>query len=186
VVDRLLASPRFGERWGRHWLDVAHYADSVGRTMNAVFPYAFRYRDYVVDALNADKPYNRFVAEQIAGDLMPVKTPAERQEALIATGLLTLGAMDLTERGEQFTMDRVDDQIDVTTRAFLGLTVSCARCHDHPSDPVSQRDYYALAGIFLSTSVPMGTSMKTTSCASPRPRRPPRSARPARKARAAR
>ncbi|HEV7402726.1 MAG TPA: DUF1549 and DUF1553 domain-containing protein [Chthoniobacteraceae bacterium] len=151
VVDRLLASPRFGERWGRHWLDVAHYADSVGRTMNAVFPYAFRYRDYVIDALNADKPYNRFVAEQIAGDLVPAKTPAERQEALIATGFLTLGAMDLTDRGEQFTMDRIDDQIDVTTRAFLGLTVSCARCHDHPSDPVSQKDYYALAGIFLST-----------------------------------
>lgn len=151
VLDRLLASPRFGERWARHWLDVVHYADSVGRTMNASFPYAFRYRDYVIDAFNADKPFDRFVTEQIAGDLLPARTPAERAENLIATGLLTFASLDLTDRGSQMEMDRIDDQIDVTTRAFLGLTVACARCHDHKTDPISQRDYYALGGIFLST-----------------------------------
>jgi hypothetical protein len=151
LIDRLLASPRFGERWGRHWLDVVRYADSVGRTMNATFPYAFRYRDWVIDALNADLPYNRFVAAQVAGDLMPAKTPEERAMLLMGTGFLTLGSMDLSDRGEQFTMDRLDDQIDVTTRAFLGLTVACARCHNHKTDPIKQADYYSLAGIFLST-----------------------------------
>ena len=156
VLDRLLASPRFGERWARHWLDVAHYADSVGRTMNAVFPYAFRYRDYVIDSFNHDKPYNRFVAEQVAGDLIPAKTPAERAGNLVATGFLTFGSMDLTDRGSQFEMDRVDDQIDVTTRAFLGLTVACARCHDHKTDPIKQVDYYALGGIFYSTETLAG------------------------------
>jgi hypothetical protein len=156
VLDRLLASPRFGERWARHWLDVAHYADSVGRTMNAVFPYAFRYRDYVIDSFNHDKPYNRFVTEQVAGDLLPTKTPAERAENLMATGFLTFGAMDLSDRGSQFEMDRVDDQIDVTTRAFLGLTIACARCHDHKTDPIKQVDYYALGGIFYSTETLAG------------------------------
>lgn len=151
VVDRLLASPRFGERWARHWLDVVHYADSVGRTMNATFPYAFRYRDWVIDALNADLPYNRFVGAQIAGDLMTAQTPAEKTMLALGTGFLTLSALDLSERGEQFTMDRIDDQIDVTTRAFLGLTVACARCHNHKTDVIKQSDYYALAGIFMST-----------------------------------
>lgn len=151
VIDRLLASPRFGERWARHWLDVVHYADSIGRTMNAVFPYAFRYRDYVIDALNKDKPFHRFVGEQVAGDLLPWKTPDERAENLVATGFLTFGSLDLTDRGSQFEMDRVDDQIDVTTRSFLGLTVACARCHNHKTDPIKQVDYYALGGIFSST-----------------------------------
>jgi hypothetical protein len=151
VVDRLLQSPRFGERWARHWLDVVRYSDSVGRTLNAPFPFARRYRDYVIDSLNQDKPYARFIAEQIAGDLLPAPDPARRAENLIATGLLTMAALDLTDPGELFRLDRVDDQIDVTTRAFLGLTVSCARCHDHKTDPVTQRDYYALAGIFYST-----------------------------------
>lgn len=160
VLDRLLASPRLGERWARHWLDVAHYADSIGRTMNAVFPYAFRYRDYVIDSLNADKPYNRFVGEQVAGDLLPWKTPDERAENLTATGFLTFGSLDLSEVGAQFEMDRVDDQIDVTTRAFLGLTVACARCHYHKTDPITQEDYYALAGIFYSTSTWPGVAGK--------------------------
>jgi hypothetical protein len=151
VVDRLLASPRFGERWARHWLDVVHYADSVGRTMNATFPYAFRYRDWVIDALNADLPYHRFVGAQIAGDLMSASTAAEKSMLAMGTGFLTLSALDLSDRGEQFSMDRIDDQIDVTTRAFLGLTVACARCHNHKTDPIAQRDYYALAGIFIST-----------------------------------
>jgi len=161
VLDRLLASPRFGERWARHWLDTVRYSDSVGRAINAAFPFAFRYRDYVIDAFNKDKPYHRFIAEQIAGDLLPARTVAERRENLIATGFLTLGSMDLSDAGgEQFAMDRVDDQIDVTTRAMLGLTVSCARCHNHKTDPIKQRDYYALAGIFYSTETWPGVAGK--------------------------
>ncbi|HSJ04403.1 MAG TPA: DUF1549 and DUF1553 domain-containing protein [Verrucomicrobium sp.] len=160
VVDRLLQSPRFGERWGRHWLDVVRYADSVGRTMNAAFPFARRYRDYVIDAFNQDKPYQRFIAEQLAGDLLPVTTPAQQAESRIATGLLAMSSLDLSEGGEMFRLDRVDDQIDVTTRAFMGLTISCARCHDHKTDPVTQRDYYALAGIFYSSETWSGQRPK--------------------------
>lgn len=150
VVDGYLASEQFGERWARHWLDVVRYADSVGRLWNAPFTYAWRYRDWVIDAFNRDKPYDRFVLEQIAGDLLPGEG-AQRAEQVIATGLLTLGAVNIQEgRNETFRMDQVDDQIDVTTRAFLALTVSCARCHDHKYDPISMRDYYALAGIYYS------------------------------------
>jgi hypothetical protein len=152
MADYYLASPRFGERWGRHWLDVARYADSVGRTWNAPFTYAWRYRDWVIDAFNQDLPYDRFVTLQLAGDLLPARSVEEQRANLIATGFLALGSLPLNGgRLEGFKMDRVDDQIDVTTRAFLGLTVSCARCHDHKYDPVSMRDYYALAGIFYST-----------------------------------
>ena len=152
VVDRLLASPRFGERWARHWLDVVRYADSVGRTWNSPFLYAWRYRDWVIDSLNEDKPFSVFASEQIAGDLLPARTVAEKRSRLTGTGLLALGALPLQESGSlQFALDRVDDQIDVTIRAFLGLTIACARCHDHKTDPISQRDYYALAGIFQST-----------------------------------
>lgn len=161
VIDRLLQSPRFGERWARHWLDVVRYADSVGRSWNAPFIQAFRYRDWVIDSFNSDKPYTRFVAEQIAGDLLPAKSDAEKQQNIIGTGFLTLGCVDLTAlQYEQFIMDRVDDQIDVTTRAFLGMTIACARCHDHKTDPVSQHDYYALAGLFYSTETWSGTAHK--------------------------
>ncbi len=161
VVDRLLQSPRFGERWARHWLDVVRYADSVGRSWNAPFIHAFRYRDWVIDSLNSDKPYTRFIAEQIAGDLLPAKTDAERHQNIIGTGMLTLGCVDLTAlQYEQFIMDRLDDQIDVTTRAFMGMTIACARCHDHKTDPVSQADYYALAGLFRSTETFSGTAHK--------------------------
>ena len=157
VVDRLLASPRFGERWGRHWLDVVRYADSVGRTWNSPFLYAWRYRDWVIDSLNEDKPFALFAAEQIAGDLLPARTVAEKRSRLTGTGLLALAALPLQDSpSEQFALDRVDDQIDVTTRAFLGLTVACARCHDHKTDPIAQRDYYALAGIFYSTETLSG------------------------------
>ncbi len=153
VVDTYLKSPRFGERWARHWLDVARYADSVGNIWNAPFLYAGRYRDYVIEAFNADKPFDRFVREQLAGDLLPAKSVAERRANLTATGFLALGSIDLTEGGaEQAILDRVDDQIDVTSRAFLALTVSCARCHDHKYDPVSQKNYYALAGVFYSAA----------------------------------
>ncbi len=157
VVDRLLASPRFGERWGRHWLDVVRYADSIGRTWNSPFLYAWRYRDWVIDSFNEDKPFSLFAAEQIAGDLLPARSPAEKRSRVIGTGLLSLAALPLPESGsEAFALDRVDDQIDVTTRAFLGLTFACARCHDHKTDPISQRDYYALAGIFYSSETLSG------------------------------
>ncbi len=158
VVDTLLASPRFGERWGRHWLDVARYAESTGRERNLPYPEAWRYRDYVIDALNADRPYDEFIREQIAGDLLPHADAAERQRHLVATGFLALGPKGLNERNRrQFLADLVDEQIDVTTRAVLGLTVACARCHDHKFDPVPTRDYYALAGILRSSATYYGT-----------------------------
>ena len=157
VVDRLLASPRFGERWGRHWLDVARYAESSGKT-NFSYPQAWRYRDWAIASFNADKPYDRFVREQIAGDLLPAEDDRERAEQIIATGFLALGskAHDAENRG-QFVLDVVDEQIEATTRAFLGLTVACARCHDHKMDPIPQREYYALSGIFRSTQTCSGT-----------------------------
>jgi hypothetical protein len=118
VVEAFLQSERFGERWARHWLDVVRYADSVGRGWNAPFLYAARYRDWVIDSLNADKPYNRFVAEQLAGDLLPGQPKENREDLLVATGFLALGSMDLNERDtEQFLLDRIDDQIDTTSRA---------------------------------------------------------------------
>ena len=155
VVDRLLASPRFGERWGRHWLDVVRYAESTGRTRNFPFPVAWRYRDYVIDAFNADTPYDRFITEQLAGDLMPeTRDRNVKNRRKIATGFLAIGTKDLNERNAaQYKMDQVDDQMDVTSRAFMALTVSCARCHDHKFDPIPTRDYYALAGIFSSSTL---------------------------------
>jgi hypothetical protein len=162
AVDRLLRSPRFGERWGRHWLDVVRYADSVGKSWNAPFTYAWRYRDYVIDSFNQDKPFDRFVTEQLAGDLLPARTAAEEREQRIATGFLALGSISLQEGSrEQSIMDRVDDQVDVVTRALLGLTVSCARCHDHKIDPITMHDYYALAGIFYSTRLWTGQGTHT-------------------------
>jgi mono/diheme cytochrome c family protein len=157
VVDVLLRSPSFGERWGRHWLDVARYADSVGKTRNIPFPYAWRYRNYVIDAFNSDKPYNEFLAEQVAGDLLNATDKQDREEKLIATGLLALGSMDLNERdSEQFQLDRIDDQMDTLGRATMGLTLGCARCHDHKFDPIAQSDYYAMAGVFASTATLSG------------------------------
>jgi hypothetical protein len=158
IVDRLLAMPQFGERWGRHWLDVVRYGESTGMERNYTYPHAWRYRDYVIKAINEDKPFDRFITEQIAGDQLQAKTPEERQELLIATGMLAMGPKSLNERNrEQFAMDIVDDQIDVATRAFLGLTVACARCHDHKFDAIPQSEYYALAGIFRSTDTYYGT-----------------------------
>lgn len=158
VVDAFLQSERFGERWARHWLDVVRYADSVGRVWNAPFLYAARYRDWLIDSFNEDKPYNRFVAEQIAGDLLPAKTVLQRRDQIVGTGMLALGSMNLQEGDyEQHILDQVDDQIDVVSRAFLGITIACARCHDHKTEPVSQRDYYALAGIFYSSRTLSGT-----------------------------
>ncbi len=159
VVDRLLKSPRFGEHWGRHWLDVARYAESTGRDVNSTLPHAWRYRDYVIASFNADKPYDQFIREQIAGDLLPAKDDRERAEHIIATGFLALGSRNLNERNSrQFVLDMADEQVDTMSQAVLGLTVACARCHDHKFDPIPQRDYYALAGIFLSTDTRYGTA----------------------------
>ena len=152
VVDRLLASPRYGERWGRHWLDVARYADSNGYDENVCHGNAWRYRDYVVSALNGDKPFDRFVVEQLAGDLLPFDSQAQQHEQLIATGFLSIGPKVLAETDQaRMRMDIIDEQLDTTGRAFLGLTFGCARCHDHKFDPISAEDYYGLAGIFKST-----------------------------------
>ncbi|HEY3840597.1 MAG TPA: PSD1 and planctomycete cytochrome C domain-containing protein [Bryobacteraceae bacterium] len=157
VVDRLLASDRFGERWGRHWLDVARYADSIGRGRNYPFPFAWRYRNWVIDAFNKDMPYDQFVREQIAGDLLPSNSVEQHNAQLIATGFLTLGSHDLVEQNPNvFRMDVVDEQINATSRAFMGLTVGCARCHDHKFDPIPTADYYAMAGIFRSTEMLSG------------------------------
>jgi Protein of unknown function (DUF1549)/Protein of unknown function (DUF1553)/Planctomycete cytochrome C len=156
VVDRLLASPQFGERWARHWLDIARFAESTGKGINLPYRYAWRYRDYVIDAFNADKPYDRFIMEQLAGDLLRPKDPAERNNMLVATGFLALGGKAINVTEEQFRYDMIDDQIDVTSRAFLGMTVACARCHDHKYDPIPTTDYYALAGIFGSTQTMAG------------------------------
>jgi hypothetical protein len=153
VVDRLLASPRYGERWGRHWLDVARYADSNGLDENLVYKSAFRYRDYVIQAFNKDKPYDQFIHEQLAGDLLPEdKDLATTFERWTATGFLSLGAKMLAEDDPvKMEMDIVDEQLDTTARAFMGLTLGCARCHDHKFDPIPQADYYSMAGIFKSS-----------------------------------
>jgi hypothetical protein len=151
-VDALLASREFGVRWGRHWLDVARYAESNGRESNLTFPHAWRYRDYVIDAVNADMPYDRFITEQVAGDLLPAKDEAERARLLTATGFLAIGAKGLNEQDKaQFAADVADEQLDAVTRAVLASSIACARCHDHKTDPFTMEDYYALAGIFKST-----------------------------------
>jgi hypothetical protein len=155
LVDRLLASPRYGEQWGRHWLDVARYADTSGRDADRYQENAWRYRDYVIDAFNRDLPYDQFVREQLAGDLTPAQNPGEvNVRGIVATGFLALGprAVSATDKVRQF-YDTVDEEIDTTSKAFLGLTLACARCHDHKFDPISTRDYYSLAGIFASTKV---------------------------------
>ncbi len=161
VVDRLLASSAYGERWGRHWLDVARYGESTGSSRNVPYPQAWRYRDYVINAFNNDKPYDQFIREQIAGDLLPAENEQQREEQLVATGFLALGVKDVNQRFKvRFIMDNIDEQIDTVTRSILGLTVSCARCHDHKFDPVPTSDYYALAGIFHSTELCAGVRNK--------------------------
>ncbi|WP_417747808.1 PSD1 and planctomycete cytochrome C domain-containing protein [Rosistilla oblonga] len=157
AADQLLQSPQFGERWGRHWLDVARYAESSGRGVNMTYPQAWRYRDYVIDSFNSDKPYDRFVQEQLAGDLLPVSSDQQWAENLIATGFLAMGPKDVNKRnGTQFAADLVDEQIDVTTRVLIGTSIACARCHDHKFDPIPQTDYYALVGIFGNMSTYFG------------------------------
>ena len=155
LVDRLLASPRYGERWARHWLDLVRYAETAGHEFDYDIVNAFRYRDYVIRAFNADLAYNRFVTEQIAGDLLesPRRHPAEGfNESILGTGFYFLGEgthSPVDVREEQ--MRRIDNQIDVISKTFLGLTLACARCHDHKFDPITNNDYYALAGFLRSS-----------------------------------
>jgi hypothetical protein len=151
TVDRLLQSPEYGERWGRHWLDVARYAESL-TLRGFVLKEAWRYRDYVIDAFNEDVPFDRFVREQLAGDLLPASSPSERRRQMTAAGFLTLGNNNLEEQDKKLLrMDVVDEQLETVGRAFLGQTIGCARCHDHKFDPIPTADYYALAGIFRNT-----------------------------------
>jgi len=152
MVDELLASEQYGQHWGRHWLDVARYAETSGKESDVTFPNAWRYRDYVIESFQKDKPYDRFIMEQVAGDLLAVSNDQPWNEHLIATGFLAVGPKSLAEQNpRQFQADLIDEQIDTTTRVVLGLSVGCARCHDHKFDPIPQSDYYALAGIFQST-----------------------------------
>ena len=152
LVDRLLASPRFGQRWARHWLDVARYADSSGGGRSLVFSESWRYRDYVIDTYNRDTPFEQFVFEQLAGDLLPATELDQRRRALIATGFLVIGPNNYeTQNKRLLDYDIADEQIETVGKAFLGISLGCARCHDHKFDPVTTEEYYALAGIFLST-----------------------------------
>src|ERR1700685_2006428 len=156
LVDQLLASPRYGERWGRMWLDVARYGEDDYRSLTPFprgyrpYPNAWAYRDWVIQAFNDDMPYDQFVKAQLAGDLMDAKT---RYKALPATGFLGLGPWYYDNGAVEVTRaDERHDRVDVVTRGFLGLTVACARCHDHKYDPIPQTDYYSLAGVFLNTA----------------------------------
>jgi hypothetical protein len=153
AVERLLASPRYGEKWGRHWLDVARYADSTGNDEDHRYPYAWRYRDYVIEAFNHDLPYDQFAREQIAGDLIPPESPSGvNRRGIVATGFLALGPKAIAQQDKKKMLyDVYDEQVDVTTKAFLGLTVACARCHNHKFDPILTKDYYSMVGIFAST-----------------------------------
>ncbi len=152
AVDRLLASPAFGERWGRHWLDLTGYADTLGLGRRIPARDAWRYRDYVIDSFNADKAYDQFVKEQVAGDVLEFRDDAQRREQVVATGFLAIGPWALVDQDKvQLRMDIVDHQLDTLGRSILGLTIGCARCHDHKFDPLPTREYYALAGIFRST-----------------------------------
>jgi hypothetical protein len=151
-LDALLASPRFGERFGQHWLDVARFAESSGGGRTLLFKDAWRYRDYVIETFNKNVPFDRFIREQIAGDLITAPSPAERRRQLTATAFLALGPTNYEEQDkQQLRFDVIDEQLETMGKAFLGQTIGCARCHDHKFDPIPQRDYYALAGIFAST-----------------------------------
>lgn len=158
VVERLLASPRYGEKWGRNWLDVARYADSTGNDEDHRYPFAWRYRDYVIEAFNNDLPYDQFIREQLAGDLLPSKEGATEngetvnRRGIIATGFLALGPKAVAQQDKKKMLyDVYDEQVDVTTKAFLGQTVACARCHNHKFDAILTKDYYSLINIFAST-----------------------------------
>ncbi|HEX3133065.1 MAG TPA: DUF1549 and DUF1553 domain-containing protein, partial [Planctomycetota bacterium] len=153
VIDRLLASKSYGEQWGRHWLDLARYADTEGDAADYPVPQAYRYRNYVIDSFNADKPYDQFLREQIAGDLLPAKDDAQHREMTIGTGFIALSRrFSVNPEGDHHLT--IEDTIDTTGRVMMGLSLSCARCHDHKFDPIPTSDYYALYGIFASTKYP--------------------------------
>ncbi len=152
AVDRLLQSRAFGERWARHWLDLTGFADQIGSANNVFAEHAWRYRDYVISAFNSDKPFDRFIREQIAGDLLPAASPQEKAANITATGFLVLGDVEIVAVDKlKMEHDLVDQQVSKIGTAFLGLTLGCARCHDHKFDPIAQTDYYAIAGMFRST-----------------------------------
>ena len=162
AVDQFLDSNAFGERWGRHWLDVARFAESSGKENEVPYHQAWRYRDWVISALNDDMAYDDFIVAQLAGDLLAVRTVEDAADNLIATGYLAVGTKSHNERNRrQFVLDVADEQIDAVTQGLLGLTVACARCHDHKYDPVSQKDYYRLAGVFTSTETLFGGTQGT-------------------------
>lgn len=167
-IDRLLDSPRYGERWGRHWMDVVRYADTAGDNADYPIPEVIQYRDYIIDSFNRDKPYDQFVREQLAGDLMP--DPNSEQitaERIKATGFLALSRRYATGPYELWHLT-LEDTIDTVGKAFLGLTMKCARCHDHKFDPITTRDYYALYGIFDSTQFPWAGAEEFHSKQTPR------------------
>ncbi len=153
VIDRLLASPAYGQRWGRHWLDLVRYADTNGADENHDTPNAWRYRDWVFEMLNRDLPLDDFIVHQIAGDLLcDGQDEQMARELITATGMLVIGPKMLAEQDkEKMRIDIVDEQIDTVSRTMLGMTIACARCHDHKFDPIKTEDYYSLAGIFAST-----------------------------------
>jgi hypothetical protein len=153
IVDRLLGTRAFGERWARHWLDLVGYADQIGTSNNIFAEHAWRYRDYVIDAIHRDKPFDRFIREQIAGDHLPNQTVEQRAASLVATGFLVLGDIEIVEADKaKLRVDIADQQLRKVSKAFLGMSVGCARCHDHKFDPIPQTDYYAMAGYFYSSS----------------------------------
>ncbi len=168
LVERLLASPRYGERWGRFWMDVVRYADTAGDNADYPIPEVRLYRDYIIDAFNTDKPYNQFIHEQLAGDILAREGPREAYaDRVIATGFLALSRRYATAPEELWHLT-LEDTIETTGRAFLGLTLRCARCHDHKFDPVTKEDYYALYGIFASTQFPYAGSEEFQSKGLPR------------------
>ncbi len=144
LVDRLLATPEYGERWGRHWLDVVRYADTAGDNSDFPIPQLYRYRNWVINAFNRDLPFDQFVRQQLAGDLLPAATPDQQQDQIIATGYLA-NARRFGSRVEDYPQHlTIEDTLDNVGRTFLGLSLNCARCHDHKFDPITAEDYYAL------------------------------------------
>jgi len=152
VVDRLLASRAYGERWARHWLDLTGYADMMGTSNNVYAEHAWRYRDYLIEAFHKDKPFDRFIREQIAGDLMKADTIPERAESITATGFLMVGDVEIVEPDKaKLEADHIDTQVTKIGTAFLGMTLGCVRCHDHKFDPIGVTDYYGIAGMLRSS-----------------------------------
>ena len=153
LIEKLLASPQYGERWGRHWLDVVRYADTAGDSSDYPVPQLYKYRNWVIRSVADDKPYDRFIREQVAGDLLPATGPEERADLLIATGYIALAKRFASDSRAEFH-HTLDNAVDTLGTSLLGLSLSCARCHDHKFDPIPSRDYYALYGIFSSTRFP--------------------------------